>query len=86
MISFDSKGLSKCNDGYYMAGLYRGGCDELRCIEKIKCCKMYPSELCYLSYRGRLFKTLSHFLITVLTLLLIIVNFNNFFVQPAPVI
>ena len=47
---------------------------------------MYPSELCYLSYRGRLFKTLSHFLITVLTLLLIIVNFNNFFVQPAPVI
>ena len=42
-LSFDKKGLSKCNDGHYMTGVYRGGCDRLRCIETIKCCKMYPS-------------------------------------------
>ncbi|XP_028394008.1 uncharacterized protein LOC114518245 [Dendronephthya gigantea] len=42
-ISFDSKGVSKCNAEYYMTGLYRGGCDGLSCIEKIKCCKMYPN-------------------------------------------
>ena len=48
MLSFDKKGLSKCDDGYYMTGVYRGGCDGLRCIEEIKCCKMYPSKSCYL--------------------------------------
>ena len=39
--SFDKKGLSKCGDGYYMAGFYKGNCDKLYCIEKFKCCSMY---------------------------------------------
>ena len=43
-ISFDNKGVSSCDDGYYMAGFYRGVCDRLYCIEKIKCCKMYESK------------------------------------------
>lgn len=38
--TFNNRGLSSCDDGYYMAGIYRGGCDLLHCIEKIKCCKM----------------------------------------------
>ena len=44
LTSFDNKGTSKCNDGYFMTGLYRGGCDRLYCIEKFKCCKMYPGK------------------------------------------
>ena len=40
-ISFDHKGWSQCKqDGYYMAGFYKGGCNELYCIEKFRCCKM----------------------------------------------
>ena len=39
--SFDKKGWSKCADSYYMAGIYRGGCDKLYCIEKFKCCSMH---------------------------------------------
>jgi len=38
--SFDKKGTSKCNKGYIMTGMYRGGCDWLYCIEKFRCCKM----------------------------------------------
>ena len=39
--SFDNIGLSKCKkSGYYVAGIYRGGCDKLYCIEQLKCCKM----------------------------------------------
>ena len=38
---FDNIGLSKCKQsGYYVAGIYKGGCDKLSCIEKLKCCKM----------------------------------------------
>ena len=39
--SFDRIGLSKCAEGYYMAGFYKGGCDRLYCIEKFKCCMMH---------------------------------------------
>ena len=39
--SFDKKGLSRCAEGYYMAGFYKGGCDRLYCIEKFKCCMMH---------------------------------------------
>ena len=26
--------------GYYMAGIFRGECDKLYCLEKFKCCRM----------------------------------------------
>ena len=40
-ISFDHKGWSQCKqEGYYMAGFYKSGCNELYCIEKFRCCKM----------------------------------------------
>jgi len=38
--SFDEKGLSQCPSGYLLTGLYRGGCDNLYCLEKFKCCRM----------------------------------------------
>ena len=38
------KAWAAVDDGYYMAGVYRGGCDRLYCIEKIRCCKMYESR------------------------------------------
>ncbi|XP_073242402.1 uncharacterized protein [Porites lutea] len=41
--SFDNKGLSSCDDGYYMAGFYKGSCNRLYCIETLKCCKMYKN-------------------------------------------
>ncbi|XP_048576422.1 uncharacterized protein LOC5514381 [Nematostella vectensis] len=41
--SFDKEGTSKCRDGYFMTGLYRGNCDEIYCIEMFKCCKMVPT-------------------------------------------
>ena len=33
--SFDGKGLSECKrEGYYMAGIFRGKCDKLYCLEE----------------------------------------------------
>ena len=40
-ISLDGRGWSKCKqDSYYMVGVYKGGCDDLHCIEMIRCCRM----------------------------------------------
>jgi len=38
--SFDHEGLSSCPTGYAISGMYRGGCGELHCMEKIKCCRI----------------------------------------------
>ena len=40
-LSLDTRGWSECKeDGYYMVGVYKEGCDDLHCIEMIRCCKM----------------------------------------------
>lgn len=39
--SFDNKGWSNCDGGYYLTGIYRGGCDQLHCLDKFRCCSMY---------------------------------------------
>ena len=40
-ISFDNMGWSQCQqDGYYMTGFFKGGCEDIYCIEKFKCCRM----------------------------------------------
>ena len=37
----NSIGWGECKQaGYYMAGFYRGSCDEFDCLEKLRCCKM----------------------------------------------
>jgi hypothetical protein len=36
--SFDNKGWSKCPAGKAMAGIYRNDCDDLGCIEEVRCC------------------------------------------------
>lgn len=39
--SFDRMGIAKCNkNDYYLAGIYKGACDQLHCIELLFCCKM----------------------------------------------
>ncbi|XP_078359278.1 uncharacterized protein LOC144643797 [Oculina patagonica] len=38
--SFNSKGWINCDDGYYLTGIYRGGCNILHCIDKFRCCKL----------------------------------------------
>ncbi|KAL9987869.1 hypothetical protein ACROYT_G002244 [Oculina patagonica] len=40
MSSFDHKGLSGCDNGYYLTGFHKGSCNQLYCIEYIKCCQM----------------------------------------------
>merc|ERR1719157_253998 len=37
--SFDRKGWSTCNNGYFLSGLMRNSCDKLYCLEEAKCCK-----------------------------------------------
>ena len=37
--SFDHRGWSTCNNGYYMTGLYRSDGDRLYNIEKSRCCR-----------------------------------------------
>lgn len=41
--SFDKTGWSRCDDGYYMAGLYKGGGNKLYYIEEFYCCKVKTS-------------------------------------------
>ncbi|XP_059140356.1 aerolysin-like [Physella acuta] len=45
-ICFDNVGYCRCNDNYFVTGLYRT-CDQLHCLEKFRCCKMVtaPEEL-----------------------------------------
>ena len=38
--SFTKKGWSKCKDSYYMTGLRRSSCGDLRCLMTVYCCKM----------------------------------------------
>lgn len=46
---FDKKGLCQCRQNYFVTGIYKGNCDNLYCIEKLRCCKMAnfkePNEL-----------------------------------------
>merc|ERR1719157_486693 len=37
--SFDRKGWSNCETGYFLSGLMRNSCDQLYCLEQAKCCK-----------------------------------------------
>ncbi|XP_005096128.1 aerolysin-like [Aplysia californica] len=41
-VSFNYRGVSECRDDYFVTGLYRGSCDQLYCIEKMRCCNMAP--------------------------------------------
>ncbi|XP_078365914.1 uncharacterized protein LOC144650130 [Oculina patagonica] len=50
-ILLDKKGWSTCmRDWYYMVGMYRGGCDQLHCIEIVKCCRMRPPDMTVLGH------------------------------------
>ena len=40
VLSFDRPGLSKCGDDKFLAGLERGACQELYCIEFAYCCSV----------------------------------------------
>lgn len=42
--SLNTKGWSKCNEGYYMAGMYRNTCNSLYCIEMGYCCSIREAE------------------------------------------
>ena len=43
----DTEGWNTCRDWYYMAGVYRGGCNALSCIETLKCCKITAQGIRY---------------------------------------
>jgi len=46
---FEKRGLCQCRENYFVTGFYKGNCDYLHCIEKLRCCKManleVPNEL-----------------------------------------
>ncbi|XP_022781842.1 uncharacterized protein LOC111322890 [Stylophora pistillata] len=46
-IKLDKEGWSTCGDWYHMAGVYRGGCNFLHCIETLTCCKIMAQGVCY---------------------------------------
>ncbi|XP_078379553.1 uncharacterized protein LOC144662584 [Oculina patagonica] len=48
--SLDKKGWSKCLEWHYMMGVYKGDCDQLNCIEIIKCCMMRPQDMVVLGH------------------------------------
>ncbi|XP_059168154.1 uncharacterized protein LOC131950128 [Physella acuta] len=37
---FNKRNLCACDAGTYMTGIYKSYCDELHCLEEIKCCRM----------------------------------------------
>ncbi|XP_059165144.1 uncharacterized protein LOC131947824 [Physella acuta] len=39
-ICFDHQNLCQCKDEYYVTGIYKSDCDQLHCLEKLKCCRM----------------------------------------------
>ncbi|XP_059176561.1 uncharacterized protein LOC131956155 [Physella acuta] len=39
-ICFDNENLCQCKDGYYVTGIYKSTCEQLHCIETLRCCKM----------------------------------------------
>jgi hypothetical protein len=41
--ALDKEGVGMCDDGYYMAGLYRNNCMSLYCIEMAWCCSIVTS-------------------------------------------
>ncbi|XP_059157015.1 uncharacterized protein LOC131941652 [Physella acuta] len=41
---FDKSGCCTCNNGTYVVGLYRGYCDALYCLTKLRCCSFIQKE------------------------------------------
>ncbi|XP_059179031.1 uncharacterized protein LOC131958176 [Physella acuta] len=46
-LCFDNKGLCRCNNDYYVTGIHRGNCDQLHCLDQLRCCTTVsaPEEL-----------------------------------------
>ena len=42
--SFERRGWGECDPGYYLVGFYKGNCDLLKCLDKLKCCSMNCSS------------------------------------------
>ncbi|XP_059160913.1 uncharacterized protein LOC131944367 [Physella acuta] len=40
---FEQAKCCSCPDGSFIVGLYRGGCSDLRCLDKLRCCTMTVS-------------------------------------------
>merc|ERR550534_2066945 len=38
----DAPGLASCPAEYALTGMYRGGCDEVHCLETFHCCRVIP--------------------------------------------
>jgi len=42
--SLNTKGWSRCSEGYYLAGMYKNKCNSLYCIEMGLCCSIRDAE------------------------------------------
>ena len=47
-VSIAKTGWRKCQDWSYLAGVYKGACKKLHCIETFRCCRMPPPGICAL--------------------------------------
>ena len=55
-LSFDNEGWSECKQaGHFMTGFYKGGCQEVYCIEKFRCCKMKNGKKAKVVYEKGIF-------------------------------
>lgn len=49
---FDNKGWAFCKQlGYYLVGIYKSDCNQLYCLEKLRCCKMKLGKRSLFSFR-----------------------------------
>lgn len=42
--SFETRSWGECDPGYYLVGLFKGDCNMIQCLDKIKCCSMNCSS------------------------------------------
>ena len=49
---FGTGGWATCKPGFYIVGLYKSACNELRCLERFRCCDMGEPGKCQYNRSG----------------------------------
>ena len=38
------KGVNQCDESYFVTAIFRGNCEQLSCIQRIRCCQLVPPD------------------------------------------